>query len=113
MRSLLRFNNQLKIATSNNSIELRYSTSRLGFSIRSIVTTCRAVLLPRFGGADVLQLRDDVSVPDLKSNEVLVRVRAVSVNPLDTRVSFSHILYYTYIRIYLLFHYHFYIVVIC
>ncbi|XP_071691923.1 uncharacterized protein [Rutidosis leptorrhynchoides] len=86
MRSLLLRFKQLKVSTSNNSIELRYSSNRLAFGIRSIVTTCRAVLLQRFGGADVLQLRDDVRVPDLKSNEVLVRVRAVSVNPLDTRM---------------------------
>lgn len=54
---------------------------------RTVVTSCRAVLLPRFGGPEVLDLRDNVKVPDLKSNEVLVRARAVSVNPLDTRVS--------------------------
>ncbi|KAL2944476.1 Reticulon-4-interacting protein 1-like protein mitochondrial [Bienertia sinuspersici] len=53
---------------------------------RSIVSSCRAVLLPRFGGADVLEIRDNVSVPELKPNEVLVRARAVSVNPLDLRM---------------------------
>ncbi|KAL2523544.1 Zinc-binding oxidoreductase [Abeliophyllum distichum] len=41
---------------------------------------------PRFGGPEVLELRDNVKVPDLKSNEVLVRARAVSINPLDTRM---------------------------
>ncbi|PWA62102.1 homeodomain-like, SAWADEE domain protein [Artemisia annua] len=45
-----------------------------------------AVLLPRFGNADVMEIRDDVRVPDLKDDDVLVRVRAVSVNPLDTRM---------------------------
>ncbi|CAH1425693.1 unnamed protein product [Lactuca virosa] len=86
MRSVLRFN-QHTISTKAGSIEgLRYSSNRLGFGIRSIATTCRAVLLPRFGGPDVLEVRDDVRVPDLKPNEVLVRVRAVSVNPLDTRM---------------------------
>lgn len=60
--------------------------SSLG-QIRSVVTSCRAVLLPRFGGPEVLEIRDDVPVPDLKDNEVLVRARAVSVNPLDTRAS--------------------------
>ncbi|KAL9236446.1 hypothetical protein vseg_011118 [Gypsophila vaccaria] len=57
----------------------------LGFS-RGIVTKCRAVVVPRFGGPQVLQLRDNVVVPDLRSNEVLVRARAVSVNPLDLRM---------------------------
>ncbi|CAI0440949.1 unnamed protein product, partial [Linum tenue] len=56
-----------------------------GFT-RHIVTSCRAVLLPRFGGPEVLELRDGVDVPPLKPNEVLVRVRAASVNPLDTRM---------------------------
>lgn len=93
MRSLLRSNNYLKITTSTASIEqFRCSSTKLGFGIRNIVTSCRAVLLPRFGGADVLEVRDNVRVPDLKENEVLVRVRAVSVNPLDTRVSISSIL---------------------
>ncbi|KAH7544079.1 hypothetical protein JRO89_XS15G0101600 [Xanthoceras sorbifolium] len=54
--------------------------------VRCMVTTCRAVLLPRFGGPEVLQLRHDVQVPDLKPHEVLVRTRAVSINPLDTRM---------------------------
>ncbi|GFZ05516.1 GroES-like zinc-binding alcohol dehydrogenase family protein [Actinidia rufa] len=65
-----------------------YSSSlpskKLGF--RFIVTSCRAVLLPRFGGPEALEVRDDASVPDLKPNQVLVRARAVSVNPLDTRM---------------------------
>lgn len=55
---------------------------------RTIVTTCRAVVLPHFGGPEVLQLRPDVEVPSLKPDEVLVRARAVSINPLDTRVRF-------------------------
>lgn len=63
------------------------NSNKLGF--RHIVTSCRAVVLPRFGGPEVLELRDDASVPDLKPSEVLVRARAVSVNPLDTRVSSS------------------------
>lgn len=71
---------------SCNSLAL----SKVGFNEirRSVVTSCRAVLLPRFGGPEVLELRDNESVPDLKPNEVLVRARAVSVNPLDCRVSF-------------------------
>ncbi|KAK0599952.1 hypothetical protein LWI29_010134 [Acer saccharum] len=54
--------------------------------VRFMVTTCRAVVLPRFGGPEVLQLRSNVQVPDLKPNELLVRTRAVSINPLDTRM---------------------------
>lgn len=52
----------------------------------STATECRAVVLPRFGGPEVLEIRASVGVPDLKPQEVLVRARAVSVNPLDLRV---------------------------
>ncbi|KAH0880769.1 hypothetical protein HID58_068163 [Brassica napus] len=55
-------------------------------SLRSIFTGCRAVMLPRFGGPEVLELRENVPVPNLNPNEVLVRARAVSVNPLDCRI---------------------------
>lgn len=54
--------------------------------VRGVVTSCRAVVLPRFGGPEVLELRPDVEVPNLKPNDVLVRARAVSINPLDTRM---------------------------
>ncbi|KAJ4726379.1 Reticulon-4-interacting 1, mitochondrial [Melia azedarach] len=54
--------------------------------VRFMVTSCRAVVLPRFGGPQVLEVRPNVEVPDLKANEVLVRTRAVSINPLDTRM---------------------------
>lgn len=88
MRWLLRKSSQAALVgdISCNSSGL----SKLGFNgvRRSVVTSCRGVLLPRFGEADVLELRDNVNVPDLKPNEVLVRARAVSVNPLDCRVSF-------------------------
>ncbi|KAM7498661.1 hypothetical protein LguiA_023075 [Lonicera macranthoides] len=80
---LLRFN---ALKSSNfDSESVICSSRKLGY-YRSIVTTCRAVLLPRFGGPEVLELRQNVNVPDLKPNEVLVRARAVSVNPLDQRM---------------------------
>ncbi|XP_074568438.1 uncharacterized protein LOC141824983 [Curcuma longa] len=55
-------------------------------STSAAATSCRAVLLPRFGGPEVLEVRSDVAVPDLKPREVLVRARAVSINPLDLRM---------------------------
>ncbi|GER53831.1 zinc binding dehydrogenase [Striga asiatica] len=86
MRWLLRRCGQS--AVFGNGSSNSFSPSRLGFSEvrRSLVTSCRAVLLQRFGGPEVLELRDDVGIPDLKPNEVLVRARAVSVNPLDCRM---------------------------
>ncbi|CAN6558210.1 unnamed protein product [Malus baccata var. baccata] len=62
------------------------SSHHLKVGFRRFVTTCRAVVLPRFGGPEVLELRPNVEVPDLKPHEVLVRARAASVNPLDTRI---------------------------
>ncbi|CAJ1957455.1 unnamed protein product [Sphenostylis stenocarpa] len=54
--------------------------------LKSYVSDCRAVLLPSFGGPHLLELRSHVPVPPLKPHEVLVRTRAASVNPLDTRM---------------------------
>ncbi|RDX69976.1 Reticulon-4-interacting protein 1, mitochondrial [Mucuna pruriens] len=54
--------------------------------LKSYVSNCRAVVVPYFGGPHVLELRPHVQVPPLKPHEVLVRTRAVSVNPLDTRM---------------------------
>ncbi|RLM94241.1 reticulon-4-interacting protein 1 [Panicum miliaceum] len=48
--------------------------------------SCRAVVVPRYGGPEVLEVRQGVPVPDLKPREVLVRTRAVSINPLDLRM---------------------------
>ncbi|KAB1216547.1 Reticulon-4-interacting protein 1, mitochondrial [Morella rubra] len=66
------------------------SSNSAVLGLRGIVTSCRAVVLQRFGGPEVLELRPNVEVPDLKSNEVLVRARAVSINPLDTRMRLGY-----------------------
>ncbi|KAI3457412.1 hypothetical protein Pfo_014075 [Paulownia fortunei] len=86
MRWLLRRSSQTVVI--GNGSRISFALSKVGFNEvrRSVVTSCRAVLLPRFGGPEVLELRDNVTVPDLKPNEVLVRARAVSVNPLDCRM---------------------------
>ncbi|KAK6934212.1 Alcohol dehydrogenase, N-terminal [Dillenia turbinata] len=69
-----------------NSLANRESYSLKRLIRRSIVTSCRAVVVPRFGGPEVLEIRPHVKVPDLKPTDVLVRTRAVSINPLDTRM---------------------------
>lgn len=73
----------------SRSFRASVSDSNYHFNVgfRRFVTSCRAVVLPRFGGPEVLELHPNVDVPDLKPHEVLVRTRAVSINPLDTRVS--------------------------
>jgi NADPH:quinone reductase-like Zn-dependent oxidoreductase len=45
----------------------------------------KAVRIHEFGGADVLKL-EDVAVPTPARDEVLVRVRAAAVNPIDWKV---------------------------
>lgn len=45
--------------------------------------TMRAVLLTGHGGLDRLEVRDDVAVPDLERDEVLIRVAACGVNNTD------------------------------
>ena len=49
----------------------------------------RAVLLRSFGGPEVLSLARAVVVPHAGAHDVLVRVSAVGVNPLDCRVRFT------------------------
>ena len=43
----------------------------------------KAIRYYRYGGPDVLSLQD-VEVPAVGDHDVLVRVRAASVNPLDS-----------------------------
>ncbi|URD93582.1 Reticulon-4-interacting protein 1 [Musa troglodytarum] len=58
----------------------------LGAASTAAVSSCRAVMLPRFGEPEVLEVRPAVGVPSLKPRDVLVRSRAVSINPLDLRM---------------------------
>src|SRR5688572_6482693 len=62
----------------------------------------RAVVIDRYGGGDVLQARE-VSKPRPSSDEILIRVVASSINPVDWKIrngllrpvlprSFPHIL---------------------
>ena len=46
----------------------------------------RAVVLDQFGSPDHLSLRDDVDAPEPGPGQVLVRVHAASVNPVDTKI---------------------------
>ncbi|MGK7947638.1 MAG: NAD(P)-dependent alcohol dehydrogenase [Xenococcaceae cyanobacterium] len=45
----------------------------------------KAIIIDRYGSADVLQYRE-VEQPKIKPTELLVKVRAASVNPLDWKV---------------------------
>ncbi|MBJ7329329.1 MAG: NADP-dependent oxidoreductase [Solirubrobacteraceae bacterium] len=46
----------------------------------------RGIALDQFGGPEVLQLREDLPVPPVGPDTVLVRVRAAGVNPVDAKV---------------------------
>lgn len=50
----------------------------------------KAVVFDRYGSVDVLQYRE-VEKPIAKSNELLVRVRASSVNPVDWKIRQGHL----------------------
>ena len=45
----------------------------------------KAIRIHSFGGPDVLQL-EDLPIPDVASDEVLVKVCAASVNPVDYKI---------------------------
>ncbi|XP_020249774.1 reticulon-4-interacting protein 1 homolog, mitochondrial-like, partial [Asparagus officinalis] len=83
----------LKASPSSSSSSLCPSTSNNEWPCggsNSALVGCRrrrgAFLLPRFGGPEALELKPSVALPDLKPREVLVRARAVSINPLDLRM---------------------------
>jgi len=46
----------------------------------------KAIIAEQYGGPDVLQLADDLDVPHVGPNGVLVRVRATSINPVDWKL---------------------------
>ncbi|CAF1571506.1 unnamed protein product, partial [Rotaria sordida] len=46
----------------------------------------RAILVEEFGDANVCQLAEDVPIPEVKPREVLIRVHAAGVNPVDTYI---------------------------
>jgi NADPH2:quinone reductase len=46
----------------------------------------RAVVVNEFGGPEVLKIQDNVQIPECKDNQVLVRVMAAGLNPVDTYI---------------------------
>lgn len=52
---------------------------------RQVSNTMKAVLFERFGPPEVLQLRQ-VPIPEVRRGEVLVRVVAAALNPLDAKL---------------------------
>lgn len=52
----------------------------------SIVKNMKAIRVHKFGGPEVLEYETNVPIPKLESNSVLIRVKAVGINPVDTYV---------------------------
>jgi alcohol dehydrogenase len=46
----------------------------------------RALTLTRYGGADATELRDGVPAPSVGADQVLVKVRAAGLNPVDFKI---------------------------
>ncbi len=53
-------------------------------------TTMKAVRIHAFGGPDVLRL-EEVPVPEPKAHQILVRVHAAGVNPVDWKIREGHL----------------------
>ncbi|XP_067125962.1 quinone oxidoreductase-like [Centruroides vittatus] len=46
----------------------------------------RAVRILKFGGPKVLQVQNDIPVPSISDNQVLVQIKSAGVNPIDTYI---------------------------
>jgi NADPH:quinone reductase-like Zn-dependent oxidoreductase len=53
---------------------------------RVLPATMRAAVLSHFGAPSVIRVVDALPLPRCAPNEVLVKVRAAAVNPLDCRI---------------------------
>ncbi|CAF1362430.1 unnamed protein product [Adineta steineri] len=51
-----------------------------------MASTMRAILVKAFGDASVLKLAKDVPIPEIKPQEVLIRIHASGVNPVETYI---------------------------
>ncbi|CAF0908510.1 unnamed protein product [Rotaria sordida] len=51
-----------------------------------MMNVMRAILIREFGDASVCKLVKDVPIPDIQSREVLIRVHAAGINPVDTYI---------------------------
>jgi len=46
----------------------------------------KAVLIEKYGGVEVLEMKENIAVPSVKKEQVLVEVYAVSINPVDWKI---------------------------
>lgn len=46
----------------------------------------KAVQINRYGGTDVIEIKNDIQKPFLKESQLLIQIKAVSINPFDVTV---------------------------
>ena len=49
-----------------------------------LIRFMKAIILKGFGGVENL-VKTDIPVPEISDNEVLVRVKAIGINPIDIK----------------------------
>ena len=55
-----------------------------GFPSRNFSRTMKAIVFDSFGGPEVMKVSDKVEIPELKGNQMLLRIEATAVNRADT-----------------------------
>jgi NADPH2:quinone reductase len=70
-----------RLSSLGNPIAPRFTVVR---TMASIPRMMKGVYIQKTGGTDVLEYREDIPVPDIKDNEVLVKNEFIGINYIDT-----------------------------
>ncbi|XP_065070475.1 quinone oxidoreductase-like isoform X2 [Rhopilema esculentum] len=73
---------RLEVTAGRNNCEVTKGSE----SFCTAITKMRAVRVSQFGGPEVLQVLKDVKVPTPAGKEVLIKVKAAGINPVDTYI---------------------------
>ncbi len=75
------------IVSSNDGVSFFEFTSPLHcISLQRALSTMKAIRVHEFGGPEVLKYDQGVPVPSIGPKDVLVRVKAVGINPVETYI---------------------------
>ncbi|XP_065876643.1 NADPH-dependent alkenal/one oxidoreductase, chloroplastic [Euphorbia lathyris] len=72
----------LRVSANSQSAPASASATKLASSIPSEM---KAWVYGEYGGVDVLKFDDKISVPELKEDQVLIKVIAAALNPVDAK----------------------------